>query len=181
MSEETYAKHGMRRKDRAISDPQLLEKILRHGVTCRLAFNDAQAGCPYIVPLTYGYDNGRLIFHAAKQGRKIDLIRQGGQVAFEVDLQSPVLTGENACDWTLRFASIIGWGEVRLIEDEADRVAALQALMNHHGFAGDADFNPPDFRRTAVFALQVREMTGKSNNLDWLAEQLQGRGAATLP
>lgn len=174
MPEETSVKHDMRRKDRAISDPQLLERILRHGVTCRLAFNDTQTGYPYIVPLTYGYDNGRLIFHAAKQGRKIELIRQGGKVAFEIDLQSPVLRGDNACDWTLRFASIIGCGEVTLLEEEVDRTTALQALMQHHGFSGEAHFNPPDLRMTAVFALKIKEMSGKSNNLDWLEEQLQG-------
>lgn len=44
----------MIRKDREITDRARQLDILRRAHICRLAFNDADTGIPYIVPLNYG-------------------------------------------------------------------------------------------------------------------------------
>ncbi len=59
----------MRRKEKEIADKSEIESIIRKSLVCRLGIVDA--GLPYIVPLCFGYDNGALFFHSAKEGRKI--------------------------------------------------------------------------------------------------------------
>jgi len=45
-------------------------------------------GKPYVVPLTYGYADGKILFHCALKGKKLDLIKKNPQVCFTVAKQS---------------------------------------------------------------------------------------------
>ena len=68
----------MRRKDREVTDFMQIENIISRCTCCRIGFYDD--GEVYIVPLNFGYeakgDTYILYFHAAKEGRKIDLIKK---------------------------------------------------------------------------------------------------------
>ena len=57
----------MRRKEKEITITKEIEKILKESKVCRLAMVDEDK--PYIVPMNFGYSNGYLFFHSAKQGR----------------------------------------------------------------------------------------------------------------
>ncbi|HJO06699.1 MAG TPA: pyridoxamine 5'-phosphate oxidase family protein, partial [Chloroflexota bacterium] len=73
MSTDTETGHPpMRRKDRAITDPAAIEKILRRADVCRVGM--IADGEPYVVPLNFGYRDGKVYFHSFSSGRKIDAI-----------------------------------------------------------------------------------------------------------
>ena len=59
----------------------------------------------YIVPVTYKYDQGRVFFHSAKQGKKVDFIKNNSRVCFEVD------------EYEKGWASVICYGTLNLRED----------------------------------------------------------------
>jgi hypothetical protein len=61
----------------------------------------------YIVPVTYKYGQGRVYFHSARQGKKVDFIKNNNRVCFEVD----ELQGD------LGWATVICSGTVTLRED----------------------------------------------------------------
>jgi nitroimidazol reductase NimA-like FMN-containing flavoprotein (pyridoxamine 5'-phosphate oxidase superfamily) len=63
----------MRKKDKEIKDKELMESILKRAIICRMGLSENNV--PYIVPLNFGYKNNFLYFHSAKEGRKIDMIR----------------------------------------------------------------------------------------------------------
>jgi nitroimidazol reductase NimA-like FMN-containing flavoprotein (pyridoxamine 5'-phosphate oxidase superfamily) len=153
----------MRRRDKAITEQGEIEKILRAGTTCQLAFTAEPV--PYIVTLNYGYHDGTLYFHAAVAGRKIDLIRQQGQAAFTVALDRGLITGEQACDWSVRYQSVVGSGRIALLESAEEKRQGLDRLMAH--YSGD-DFSYPDkmIEATAVFKLVIDEMTAKQSNME---------------
>ena len=153
----------MRRSEKAITELANIEKILRAGRVCQLAFTAKPV--PYLVTLNYGYHDGALYFHAATEGRKIDLIRQQGQAAFTVALDLELITGENACDWTGRFQSVVGHGEMVLFASAEEKRQGLDRLMAHYS---DEDFSYPDkmIRATAVFKLVISEMTAKQSHMD---------------
>lgn len=48
----------------------------------------AKDGMPSVVPLNYGYIEGKIIFHSALTGKKLDYIRANPQVCFTVGRQS---------------------------------------------------------------------------------------------
>ena len=100
----------MRRKDREVTDEARIDEIISRCTCCRIGFNDS--GEVYIVPLNFGYvkQDGRrtFYFHSAKDGRKIDLVKEGYEVGFEMDCGYELHPGESPCDCYAEFSSIIG-------------------------------------------------------------------------
>ena len=122
----------MRRKDREVSDKEKIRRIISECYCCRLGFNDN--GEIYIIPLNFGFDfkDERLTFyfHGAKEGRKIDLIKKTTSVGFELDTNYRLEKGNIACEYTAGFQSIIGTGEICLIEEKEEKKPFTRHIVN---------------------------------------------------
>lgn len=74
----------MRRSDRELKDMADIVAIAKRETVCTVAFHDES--CPYLIPLNYGaeVEEGKLVlyFHGAKEGTKIDKIRENPQVSY---------------------------------------------------------------------------------------------------
>lgn len=150
----------MRRKDKEIKDPAALEEILRKALICRIALCDGDE--PYLVPVNFGYEPGRVYVHSALEGRKIDLLRKSGRVCFEVESDVEVLPGASPCDWSMRYRTVIGRGRARiLIEPEAKR-RGLEAILSRH-MEGTIDLPERALERVAIIEIEIESMTGKSS------------------
>ena len=95
---------GMRRKKQALS-PEECAAVLAHGTAGVLALSGYD-GYPYAVPLSYVFDGGRLYFHCAKAGHKLDAIRQNNRASFCVVGQDQIVPEE----YTTYFKSVIIFG-----------------------------------------------------------------------
>ena len=71
-------------------------------------------GYPYGVPLSHAYADGKLYFHGAKTGHKIDAIRGCEKASFCVIDRDEVRSKE----LTTYFRSVIAFGKVELLEGE---------------------------------------------------------------
>lgn len=152
----------MRRKDRRIEDQERIEAIIGQGRVCRLALHDLPA--PYIVPLSFGYRQKTLYFHAARDGHKLDLIRRNPRAGFEISIDlGDVDGGERGCDWSVRYRSVAGYGTISFVETEADKRAALDSIMAQYA-PGDFSYPEAMLRRTMVFKLEIEAMTGKASD-----------------
>ncbi|MBC7960501.1 MAG: pyridoxamine 5'-phosphate oxidase family protein, partial [Vallitaleaceae bacterium] len=120
----------MRRSEREIKELDEIEQILRTAKVCRVSMVDD--GKPYLVPLNFGYQDKALYFHSAKSGRKIEILKNNNNVCFEVDIDMVIVEGERACDYCARYNSVIGFGKAIFIEEEAQKMKALDILMGQY-------------------------------------------------
>ena len=150
----------MRKKDREITDKTVLEQLLRRTKVCRLGLFDGD--WPYVVPVSFAYDNGQLYFHSAPKGRKMDILRDHPRVCFEVETEVEVVTGVRPCDYTVKYKSVIGVGRAVLLTDPEEKLAALRILMHRHG-GPDEGFREDVLPVTAVVRIDIESMTGKAN------------------
>jgi nitroimidazol reductase NimA-like FMN-containing flavoprotein (pyridoxamine 5'-phosphate oxidase superfamily) len=67
-----------------------VEDLLKSSRICRLALNDTPQ--PYIIPLDYVYHDGRMYFHFARYGKKMDLFEKDPHVSVEVDRYNEDIT-----------------------------------------------------------------------------------------
>jgi len=150
----------MRRKEKEITDLKEIEKILQESTVCRLAMVDEDK--PYMVPLNFGYRDGYLFFHSAKEGRKIDVIQKNPNVCFEVDQLIKFKKAKTACDWGVEYKSVIGSGRAQLLDKLDEKIAALNVIMSHYS---DRVFDYPDeaLEKTLVFKVKIDRMTGKQS------------------
>ncbi len=153
----------MRRKDREVTDPAEIDRIIRDCACCRIGF--AAPDGAYIVPLNFGFshENGVRVFHfhGAMAGRKMDLMRENPRVGFEMETRYALTFSVEACDCSARFQSVMGTGVLSLVEDRAEKIRSLNLLMEQA--TGKPLWEYPDamLARTAVFRLTVGDISCK--------------------
>lgn len=112
----------MRRKNQALSDEENIA-ILNKCTSGVLAVCEDD-GYPYAVPLSYVYDDSKIFFHCALTGHKLDAIANSDKVSFCV-IDSDNVVSER---FTTRFRSVIIFGRARILDDEAEKLNALEKL-----------------------------------------------------
>ena len=112
----------MRRRKQELSRQEVLDVLYNgtSGVLALLGDNDY----PYAVPISYVYDDGKIYFHSAKSGHKIDAIQKTEKASFCVIDKDLVVPEE----YTTYFRSVIAFGKIRVIEDDREKRAAIEKL-----------------------------------------------------
>jgi hypothetical protein len=153
----------MRRKDREVTDLSELEQIIKNCDVCRLGLSDNNV--PYIVPLNFGYefsgDQLTLYFHCAKEGRKLDILKENPNVCFEMDCGHELVQGEAACSCTMKYESVIGIGKIEFIHNMQDKKFALSKLMGKYSEKTSFNFEESMLNRVAVLKVTTSNFTGK--------------------
>ena len=150
----------MRKADREITDFNEIVEVLSRCDTMRLGISDA--GTPYIVPVSFGYEvlDGKIAvyFHGAKAGRKAELLRALPRVCVEADLCHGFPENGNG-SYTCDYESVMGIGFVELLDgEEAEK--GVRLLMQHCGFPVEGC--PEDAMAiTAVNRVILDEVSGK--------------------
>lgn len=137
----------MRRADQQLSDEESCA-ILRGARSGVLAVC-GDGGYPYAVPLNFAYHDGKIVFHCAAEGYKLDAIRRCGKVSFCVVAQDEVMPRELTC----AYLSVVAFGRAQIVEDAA-RQAEIALLL---GEKYSSDY-PEIYRRAIDKALAARKM-----------------------
>lgn len=148
----------MRRKKQALSREEC-ELVLERGTSGVLAVL-GEGGYPYAVPLSYVYADGRIIFHCAKQGHKLDAIAENDKVSFcVVDLDD--IQPER---YTTYFRSVIAFGRARVLEEEGEKRAAMEVLAEKYT-PGDPEGRKQEiekeYRALCVVVVEIDHLSGK--------------------
>lgn len=160
----------MRRKLQQLPQTEC-ERILREGKTAVLALA-GDDGYPYAVPVNYVYDGGKIYFHCAKTGHKLDALRRCEKVSVCVVDRDDVAPERLATD----YMSVIVFGRARILEDDEEiyRVVEVFGLK----YNPDRDAVAREIRREwdalCCVEITVDHMTGKEGKE--LARQRRERG-----
>lgn len=154
----------MRKGKKEIKDKAVIIDVLSRCPVGRLGTIGAD-GWPMVKPLNFVYFDGRIYFHTAKEGEKIDDIRRDNRVCFEVDLPLAYVKGdENPCRAEYLYRSVIIKGKAAMVESPEERIAALSALMKKfQPEGGYGDFQEGKLGFTGVVRIEIEEMTGKED------------------
>ena len=129
----------MRRKNQALPREDCAD-ILDRGTSGVLALS-GEGGYPYAVPISYVYHGGKLYFHCAKAGHKLDAIRREPRASFCVIDEDWVVPAE----YTTYFRSVIAFGRIRVLEEDGEKLEAIQRLAEKY-----APEESPQSRRNAI-------------------------------
>ena len=112
----------MRRKRQLLSKEDT-QKVLYQGTSGVLAVS-GDDDYPYAVPLSYVYDGHKIYFHSAKAGHKLDSIVKNPKASFCVIDKDQIVPDE----YTTYFRSVIAFGQIRIIEGDLEKRAAIEKL-----------------------------------------------------
>lgn len=118
-------------------------------------------GQPYVAPLNYGYVEGRILFHGAFTGKKMDHLRANPQVCFAVGRQSGQVRQHGEGDpCHVDSDSVICYGRARVIEDLEERNRTLD-VFNHCFRPGAEEISLEATEGCCAVEIKITEMTGR--------------------
>jgi nitroimidazol reductase NimA-like FMN-containing flavoprotein (pyridoxamine 5'-phosphate oxidase superfamily) len=155
----------MQRSEKEIKEREEIEHILEEAEIGRLG--TCSKGEPYVVPLSFAYRDGKIMFHCARRGKKLDNIAKNPRVCFEVDT-GEVIPAEKPCDFSYSYRSVIAYGEARVYTNSKKMVEALKLLVDKYapsGMSGQlTEGTVSKYDNLAVVEITVNEMTGKKSS-----------------
>ena len=150
----------MRRTDKEIKDRAEIEDILNRGQVCHLGLIDN--GLPYVVPVNYGYRDGCLYVHSAREGRKIDILRRNNAVSFSIYIDNSLVQSDVACNWGMSYRSVMGTGTAVLVDSREEKEQALRIIMKH--YAGPiAAFETTRLDNVRIIKIRINSLTAKKS------------------
>ncbi len=150
----------MQRKDKEIISQEAMENIIKKARVCRLALSDGNI--PYIVPVCFGYKDMTLYVHSAPAGKKIDILKKNPHICVEFDINAALQRAAEACEWTIKYQSVIGYGEAVFLKKPEDKREAFHIIMKQ--YSDDSfQFSDSDMRRAAVIKIKMKTLTGKQS------------------
>ena len=117
-------------------------------------------GYPYAVPINFVYEAGRLYFHCATEGHKLDAIRACDKACFTVLDEPEKEPGE----WWYHVKSVICFGRVKILSDPDERNSRLRSLGQKY-FPSSYDLSSDILRngpKAEILAFTIEHMSGKA-------------------
>jgi nitroimidazol reductase NimA-like FMN-containing flavoprotein (pyridoxamine 5'-phosphate oxidase superfamily) len=151
----------VRRKDREITDPDALKKVLKTTkyVTLALCMDNE----PYLVSLSHGYDETRncLYFHCADEGKKIVYLNTNNKVWGQAVLDYGVT---DECDYA--YKSVHFKGAISLITDSKEKQHAMEVLVRQLSDTPEeklAKIKPEKLAKTTMGKIDITYTSGKQH------------------
>lgn len=151
---------------RTMSDEQTIE-FLKKAKVAHVATVD-QDGYPYVIPLIY-YFNGKdkVYLHTGnlRQSHFVENIKHNPKVSIEVSEMGDIHPGKKyACQSALVYASVVLFGQIKKIDDDAKKEWFFDRLLEKYG---NPEWNfekgYPALPKIDLFEVQIEKMTGKLN------------------
>lgn len=174
----------MRRKDREMP-VQFAHQVIDNATYGVVSMIDGDM--PYSVPLSIVRSGDVLYFHSAMQGRKVDVMTGNANVSivFVGDKSVPDNYSDNELEvinsdasmavklisnvFTTEFESAIVTGVVQLVDDEADKIAAMRLICEKYTPDKMAYFDmaiDAGLARTNVYRVKIETVSAKRKRYD---------------
>lgn len=113
----------MRRNEKQLEENEAYE-VLKKCSHMILAVK-LENGYPYSLPLNHVYEDGKIYFHCALEGQKVDAFKYDDKVCISAVEKDEIIPEK----FTSRFISVTAFGKISLVEDEDERMKGFTALI----------------------------------------------------
>ena len=143
-------------------DRELINQILDEGFICHVGF--AVDGQPFVIPTGYARVGDSLVIHGSQASRMLRTLGQGIDVCVTVTLIDGLVLARSAFNHSMNYRSVVVFGRATLVDDRAEKLAALRALSEHMipGRWDDVrEPSEPELKQTTVLSLPLTEASAK--------------------
>ena len=147
---------------RGSHERETINQILDEGFICHVGF--VVDGQPFVIPTGYARAGDRLFIHGSQASRMLRALKDGAQVCLTVTLIDGLVLARSAFHHSMNYRSVMIFGTPRLVDDRAEKLAALYAVSEHivPGRWQDArEPNEAELRQTTVLELALDEASAK--------------------
>ncbi|HZS93474.1 MAG TPA: pyridoxamine 5'-phosphate oxidase family protein [Chloroflexota bacterium] len=151
-----------RHPERGAYDAETIHAILDAGFLCHVGFVDE--GQPYVIPTLYCRSGDTLYLHGSSLSRMAQRLQAGIALCVTVTHVDGIVVARSGFNSSINYRSVMVLGTGRLVEDRADKLAAMNALIDGVVPGRAADMRPPttkELNATAIIAIRIDEASAK--------------------
>ncbi len=152
-----------RKRERGSHERAAIDAILDEALIAHLGIAD-EHGQPYVIPTLHARDGDVVYLHGSTAGRTLRALRAGTQVCLTVSLLDGLVLARAAMHHSANYRSAMLLGTARAVESQAEKLAALKAIVEHIVPGRWAEVRAPDeneLKATSVLALPIEEASAK--------------------
>ena len=152
----------VREPQRAVCDRDAVNHILDEALVCHVGF--AADGQPFVIPMSYGRDGDALYIHGSVASRMLRNLDEGVPVCITVTLVDGLVLARSVFNHSMNYRSVVILGTATLVDDPAEKLAALRAISEHLLPNRWDDSRPPsekELKATSVLRLPINEFSAK--------------------
>ena len=148
--------------ERAGYDRALIHSILDEALICHVGF--IQEGSPVVIPTIHARIGESLYLHGSPASRMLRSMRSGEEISVNATLVDGLVVARAAFHNSMNYRSVVVFGSPRIVTDDDEKWAALEAITNHV-VPGRWDDSRPmtdkEFKGTLVASLSLEESSAK--------------------
>src|SRR5215211_845553 len=147
---------------RGYYDQETIYRILDEALICHVGF--VERGQPYVIPTNFARVGDRIVLHGAKASRLLKHIEAGNPVCVEVTIVDGLVLARSVFHHSMNYRSVVLFGMGRLVVEEQEKLAALEAVTEHliPGRWKEARLpNPKELNATSVVSIPIDEASAK--------------------
>jgi nitroimidazol reductase NimA-like FMN-containing flavoprotein (pyridoxamine 5'-phosphate oxidase superfamily) len=121
-------------------------------------------GLPYVVPMACARRGAELLLHASTASRLAKALAAGAPCCVTVTHLDGLVLARSAFHSSMNYRSVMVFGQARVVEDPQEKLAGLDALVEHLLPGRMAELRPHTRREiaaTALLALPIQTFTTK--------------------
>jgi len=155
-----------REPQRAVYDRETVNQILDEAFLCHVGFvaNSSSDSQPFVIPTSYGRDGDVLYIHGSAASRMLRNLDQGVPVCITVTLLDGLVLARSVFNHSMNYRSVVILGTAVLVDDPAEKLAALRALSEHiipNRWDDARQPNERELKATSVLRIPITEFSAK--------------------
>ena len=143
-------------------DRETIYRILDEALICHVGFADG--GQPYVIPINFARIDDTIVLHGAKASRLLKHVEAGHPICVEVTIVDGLVLARSVFHHSVNYRSVVLFGTGRLVVDEQEKLAALEAVTDHliPGRWEEARLpNQKELNATSVVSIRIDHASAK--------------------
>jgi nitroimidazol reductase NimA-like FMN-containing flavoprotein (pyridoxamine 5'-phosphate oxidase superfamily) len=152
-----------RKRERGSYDRAVIDAILDEALIAHLGIAD-ESGQPIVIPTLHARDGDLVYCHGSVASRTLRALAAGARACLTVSLIDGLVLARSAMHHSANYRSAVLLGTARSVEEPAEKLAALRAVVEHIVPGRWGEIRPPsenELTATAVIAIPIEEASAK--------------------
>jgi nitroimidazol reductase NimA-like FMN-containing flavoprotein (pyridoxamine 5'-phosphate oxidase superfamily) len=152
-----------RAAERGHYDREIIDAILDEALFCHVGIITAE-GHPVVIPTIHARKGDTVFMHGSPASRLLRTMKPGAEICLTATLLDGIVVARSAFHHSMNYRSVVVIGTARIVDDPAEKLAALELVTDHVIPGRWAQCRPvteKEIKGTLVAALALDEASAK--------------------
>lgn len=162
-----------RKPHRSVEEQEEIYSILDEGMVAHVGFIDPTSNEPVVIPVAYGRDGDRILFHGSTGSRMFMALKSGVQICATVTLLDGIVSARSPFNSSMNYRSVMAFGVPKVLEGEAKKQAlyAVSERLIPGLWNAGREQTKKEFAQTMMVELKLDDVTAKKRTGEALDDE----------